>query len=114
MKVAHIEALAASAFLFVIRRTGLSGEDLASRSQAAHRVAGRALFVWIMRTFGPDYLSNREIGLWLGHRDGSTVRHMHLRKVPRLQASDAAFRQLCDEARQQIEHEYGEKEVTWH
>lgn len=95
---------------FVVNEMGISATDLCSHRKPQHLVAARALFVWIVRTHGPDFLSYPEIGRWLGGRDHTTVRHLFLNRAPVLRERDAAFAELCRRASAGITQE----KITWH
>ena len=95
---------------FVIRELGISATDLCSHRKPQHLVAARALFVWIVRTHGPDFLSYPEIGRWLGGRDHTTIRHLYLNRVPVLRQRDTTFSELCRRASERITKE----QITWH
>jgi chromosomal replication initiation ATPase DnaA len=95
-RVLRISGLRDAALLFVTSEMGVSYMDLVSKRRPAHLVAARALFVWIVKSFGPEWLSFPTIGNWLGGRDHSTIIHLFRNVAPRLRERDPDFLLLCD------------------
>ncbi len=75
---------------FVIRETGLRHAALVCRRRSTDLVRARALFVWIVKTYGPADLSYTRIGKWL-NKDHSSICHLWHEVIPRLQARDLDF-----------------------
>jgi len=95
-KVLRIAELRSRATAFVLREMGVSYTELVSKRRQAHLVAARALFVWIVKSHGPEFLSFPTIGRWLGGRDHTTVMHSWKNTAPALREHDRGFRLLCD------------------
>lgn len=104
-KVLRIPDLRRRATEFVIEEMGVSHNDLISARRPSHLVAARALFVWIVRTYGPEFLSFPTIGKWLGGRDHTTVLHSWKHTVPLLREHDPDFLLLCDRFAEQMAKE---------
>jgi len=90
---------------FAVSEMGITPVELLSHRRASHLVAARALYVWIVKTYGPDFLSYRTIGEWLGQRDHSTIVHLWKEVAPRLRRLDPDFLLLCDRFTEQVAKE---------
>lgn len=104
-KVLRIAELRSRATAFVLEQTGVSYTDLISPRRQAHLIAARALFVWIVKTYGPEFLSSPTIGKWLGGRDHTTILHAWTKTVPLLRERDPDFLLLCDQFTAQLADE---------
>lgn len=92
------------AYWFVQRELGVTRDELLSHRRQAYLVEGRALFVWIVKSFGPADLSYPRIARWLGGRDHSTIQHLYKNKAPALRERNADFATLCDRFAAGFEH----------
>lgn len=81
------------AFRFIEDELDLTREDLCGMRNSRALTEARRLFVWVMLTYRPS-LSDRAIGVLLGHRDRTTIRHH--RHVLRSSPIDRDLRRLCD------------------
>lgn len=81
------------AFEYILSTTGADKRLLCSNAITKPAVEGRALFVWIIRTFRPG-VSYHTMGQWLGGRLGVTARKCH-QKAIRLRLVNADFDLLC-------------------
>ena len=84
------------AYAFVRKELGVTRNELLSHRRQAHLVEARALFVWIVKSFGPEDLSYPRIGRWLGGRDHTTIQHLWKIKAPQLRATSVDFELLCE------------------
>lgn len=80
-----------AALHFVSAELGVSEIDLFSHRRPAPLVEARALFVWIVKTYGPPDISYPEIARMMGGRDHTTVLHLWREKIPQLLDRQAGF-----------------------
>ena len=87
-------ALKRLAFRYVKQNTGVDAALLSSASQKSEVVHARALFVWIVKTFGPANLSYPTIARWID-KNHTSIMNQWSEIVPRLRDTDADFAALC-------------------
>lgn len=80
---------------FVLRECGIKRNELLSRRRAPHLVSARALFVWLVKTHGPEDISYPRIAEWLGGMDHTSIMHLYKNVSPRLRERDGDFSRLC-------------------
>ncbi|MGE0773544.1 MAG: helix-turn-helix domain-containing protein [Sphingomonadaceae bacterium] len=83
------------AFAFIEAELGISAEDLKNPRKHAYLVQARALFVWIIRSFGSRAMTDGSIGHLLGGRDHKTIANL-VQKADWLRGHDPDFLLLCD------------------
>lgn len=93
---ARYDPIIGKARMFVLNHLCVGRVDLISHRRDASLVRARALFVWIVKTHGPEWLSHPVIGWWLGGRDHSSIMHLWREVAPRLLERDPEFRALCE------------------
>ena len=82
-----------AAMVFAAHQFEIERSALACPSIQKHLVHARALVVWAVKTHRPAVTYTR-IGRWLGGRDRSTIRNLHLKAIA-LRLSDADFDLSC-------------------
>ena len=84
------------AFAFVCGAMGVTRRELLSHRRQPHLVEARTLFVWLVRTHGPDTISYPMIAEWIGDRDHTSIMHLFKVKAPLLLERNSNFAILCD------------------
>ncbi len=85
-----------AAFIYAQDSLEVSVAEICSHRRQRHLVHARALFVWIAKTFGPDWMSYPIIAFWLGDRCHTSILHMNREIVADLRKNDPNFLRLCD------------------